>query len=175
VDYDKTNMAAGYDRGRSYSPEQLGRWLEVVADSLGNASVRVILDLGCGTGRYSAGLSSRLNAHVIGIEPSEKMLSEAKRKSSSRVSLVRASGESLPLANETVEMVFLSMVFHHFTDAAAAIRECRRVLRRDRVACLRADRDSYDAGGCEFGSRREMMKSNTTTTNARIPHRSTPP
>lgn len=138
MDYDKTNMAAGYDRGRSYSPEQLGRWLEVVADSLGNASVRVILDLGCGTGRYSAGLSSRLNAHVIGIEPSEKMLSEAKRKSSSRVSLVRASGESLPLANETVEMVFLSMVFHHFRDAAAAIRECRRVLRRDRVACLRA-------------------------------------
>ena len=109
MDYDKTNMAAGYDRGRSYSPEQLGRWLKVVADSLGNASVRVILDLGCGTGRYSAGLSSRLNAHVIGIEPSEKMLSEAKRKSSSRVSLVRASGESLPLANETVEMVFLSM------------------------------------------------------------------
>lgn len=138
VDYDKTNMAASYERGRSYSPEQLGRWLEVVADSLGNAPVRVILDLGCGTGRYSAGLSSRLNAHVIGIEPSAKMLSEAKRKASSRVSLVRASGESLPLANETVDMVFLSMVFHHFRDAGAAIRECRRVLRRDRVACLRA-------------------------------------
>src|ERR1700735_4403400 len=92
MDYDKTNMAAGYDRGRNYSPEQLARWLEVVADSLGNAPVRVILDLGCGTGRYSAGLSSRLNAHVIGIEPSEKMLSEANRKASSRLSLVRASG-----------------------------------------------------------------------------------
>ena len=36
-------------------------------------------------------------------------------------------------------------------------------------------RHCYDAGGCEFGSRREMMKSSTTTTNARIPHKSTPP
>ena len=32
----------------------------------------------------------------------------------------------------------MSMVFHHFRDADAAIRECRRVLRRDRFACLRA-------------------------------------
>lgn len=30
------------------------------------------------------------------------------------------------------------MVFHHFNDDGAAIRECRRVLHRDQFACLRA-------------------------------------
>lgn len=138
MDYDKTNMAAGYDRGRSYRPEQLARWLEVVANSVGKAPVTRILDLGCGTGRYSAGLSRRLSAHVIGMEPSEKMLSEAKRKASSQVALVRASGESLPLASESIDMVFMSMVFHHFKDPDAATRECHRVLRRDHFVCLRA-------------------------------------
>lgn len=138
MDYDKTEMPSAYDRGRSYSPEQLARWLDVVADSIGTAPVRTIVDLGCGTGRYSVGLSTRLQARVIGVEPSEKMLSEARRKASSQITLVRASAESLPFANDSIDMVFMSMVFHHFNDADAATQECRRVLRPDRVACLRA-------------------------------------
>jgi ubiquinone/menaquinone biosynthesis C-methylase UbiE len=138
VDYDKTEMPSAYDRGRSYSPKQLARWLDVVADSAGTAPVRTIMDLGCGTGRYSVGLSTRLQARVIGVEPSEKMLSEARRKAISQIALVRASAESLPFANDSIDMVFMSMVFHHFNNADAATRECRRVLGPDRVACLRA-------------------------------------
>jgi ubiquinone/menaquinone biosynthesis C-methylase UbiE len=138
VDYDKTNMPAGYDRGRKYSPQQLARWLDIVADSVGNAPVTTIMDLGCGTGRYSAGLSSRLNARVVGVEPSEKMILEARKKATSGVRLLRACGESLPLRDNSIDMVFMSMVFHHFSDANGAIQECRRVLRHDRFACLRA-------------------------------------
>jgi ubiquinone/menaquinone biosynthesis C-methylase UbiE len=138
MDYDKTEMPRAYDSGRSYSPEQLARWLDVVSESIGPVSTEMILDLGCGTGRYSNALANRLRGHVIGLEPSAKMLAEAKRKASTRVTLVRGSGESLPLASESIDMVFMSMVFHHFKDACAAVRECRRVLRAGRFACLRA-------------------------------------
>jgi ubiquinone/menaquinone biosynthesis C-methylase UbiE len=35
-------------------------------------------------------------------------------------------------------MVFMSMVFHHFDKPDQAVRECRRVLRRNGTVCLRA-------------------------------------
>lgn len=62
----------------------------------------------------------------------------SQEEANSAVLLARGCGESLPLANDSVDMVFMSMVFHHFKDPAAVIRECRRVLGRDRFAVLRA-------------------------------------
>ena len=138
MDYDKTNMPAAYDAGRGYSAAVLTLWLEVISRAVSKGAVSEILDIGCGTGRYSAALAAHFDARVVAFDPSEKMLAEARRKSTRRVCYARASAESLPLPDASVDMVFMSMVFHHFNDADAAIRECRRVLRRDGVACLRA-------------------------------------
>lgn len=66
------------------------------------------------------------------------MLAEARKKSAERVQCARASGESLPLRDASVEMVFMSMVFHHFENPLCAVRECHRVLREGGVVCLRA-------------------------------------
>jgi SAM-dependent methyltransferase len=57
------------------------------------------------------------------------------------VRYARAAGELLPLPDACVDMVFISMVFHHFDDPAQAVRECRRVLRRDGTVCLRGTAD----------------------------------
>jgi len=138
MDYDKTDIPQGYDSGRCYSTEQLDRWLDIVSDSVGANPSRKVLDLGCGTGRYAYALANRLNALVIALEPSAKMLSEAKKKSGDRVALVRGGGESLPLSDSSIDVVFMSMVFHHFKDASAVIRECRRVLSFEKLVCLRA-------------------------------------
>jgi len=138
MDYDETDIARGYDSGRSYSPEQLDRWLDVISESVAGTSVITVLDLGCGTGRYSHALADRLNAIVVGIEPSAKMLAEAKKKASDRVAFVRGRGESLPLADSSIDAVFMSMVFHHFEDSFAAVGECGRVLKRGKRVCLRA-------------------------------------
>ncbi|MGC2443228.1 class I SAM-dependent methyltransferase [Candidatus Binatus sp.] len=147
MNYDKTNMPAAYDAGRGYSPGVLAYWLEVIAQSVSRGSVSEILDLGCGTGRYSNALADFYDANVIAIDPSEKMLAEARRKASSRVRCERASAESLPLPNASVDMAFISMAFHHFEHPDRAVAECRRVLRPDGSVCLRAgtiDRiDSY--------------------------------
>jgi ubiquinone/menaquinone biosynthesis C-methylase UbiE len=98
----------------------------------------VVLDLGCGTGRYSGALSNRFASPVVAIDPSERMLAEAAKKLAPNVRYVRAMAEALPLADGVFDMVFMSMVFHHFSNSQQAVRECRRVLRPGGVVCLRA-------------------------------------
>jgi SAM-dependent methyltransferase len=68
-----------------------------------NGAISGILDLGCGTGRYSEALAGHFDAQVIAIHRSAKMLAEARKKSAPRVEYARASGESLPLRDSSVE------------------------------------------------------------------------
>ena len=147
MNYDQTDMPAAYDAGRSYSPGVLEYWLDVISRSPPRGSVSEILDLGCGTGRYSTALAKYFDANVVGVDPSEKMLAQARQKASGRVRYERASGESLPLLDHSVDMVFISMAFHHFERPDLVAQECRRVLRPNGSVCLRAgtlDRiDSY--------------------------------
>jgi ubiquinone/menaquinone biosynthesis C-methylase UbiE len=138
VDYDKGNIPSSYDAGRSYAPAVLALWLDRISRCASSGAVSRILDLGCGTGRYSAALVNHFDAHVIAIDRSAKMLAEARKKSAPGVCHARASGESLPLRDGSFDMVFMSMVFHHFEDQLGAARECRRVLRAAGVVCMRA-------------------------------------
>jgi ubiquinone/menaquinone biosynthesis C-methylase UbiE len=137
MDYDKTAMPSNYDSGRGYAPEVLAHWLSVIARHIGE-DVSDILDLGCGTGRYSEPLATHFNARVIAIDPSEKMLAAARKKATARVRYEHASAEQLPLAAASIDMVFISMVLHHFHDGPRALAECRRVLRPGGRLCLRA-------------------------------------
>ena len=80
MDYDLTNIPAGYDRGRDHGPEVLNLWMSVIESRVEVRSVRTILDLGCGTGRFSECLASRFGACVVGVDPSAKMLEQARQK-----------------------------------------------------------------------------------------------
>jgi SAM-dependent methyltransferase len=138
MDYDTTTMPAAYDAGRGYPPHVLDLWLDAIARVAGaQRPVRDILDLGCGTGRYSGALAERFAASVVAIDPSEKMLAEARRKNAAGVRHLSGSGEALPLPDASVDLVFMSMVFHHFGDRDRVARECHRVLRVGGVAVLR--------------------------------------
>jgi ubiquinone/menaquinone biosynthesis C-methylase UbiE len=66
------------------------------------------------------------------------MLVEAQKKVAQRVGFAQACGESLPISDASVDLVFMSMVFHHFQDVDRAVQECRRVLRQGGAVCLRA-------------------------------------
>jgi ubiquinone/menaquinone biosynthesis C-methylase UbiE len=147
IDYDQTTIPAEYDAGRGYAPAVLKSWLDTISSAVPPDHIDDILDLGCGTGRYSAALAAHFNARVVAVDPSDKMLSEARKKATEGVRFVRGSGEAMPLESATVDMVFMSMVFHHFSCPRRAAEECHRVLREDGFVCLRAgstDRmDSY--------------------------------
>ena len=138
MDYDKTNIAAVYDTGRSDSPDTLKRWLNLLSAYVSKDGVSRIVDLGCGTGRYSEPLSVHFQADVIGIDPSDKMLNEARKKNfRSTVVFKRAPGERLPVEEHSTDMVFMSMVFHHLADPEQTARECHRILRDGGIVCIR--------------------------------------
>jgi ubiquinone/menaquinone biosynthesis C-methylase UbiE len=139
MDYDATDIAATYDRGRDHGREFLDLWMNVVESHVKDQRVKTILDLGCGTGRFTEGLAVHFAADVIGIDPSRKMLDQARSKpSAGRVRYDTGRGESIPLPDNSVDLIFMSMIFHHFEDPRLAAGECRRVLREDGTAILRA-------------------------------------
>ncbi len=138
MDYDKTNIAAVYDSARSYHPEVLQQWLDIFSAYVPKDGVSRIVDLGCGTGRFSGPLSVHFEADVIGLDPSEKMLEEARKKTRRRgVVFKQAPGETLPVADRSTDMMLMSMVFHHLRDPRRTARECYRVLRQRGCVCLR--------------------------------------
>ncbi len=138
MNYDKTNIPQVYDAGRGYPPEMLAIWLDLASKGVAKDDVSRILDIGCGTGRFSAALASHFNAEVIAVDPSEQMLAAAREKPSAGVRYVGAVAEALPFRDASADMAFMSMVFHHFADPVRAVVDCRRVLRPDGVVCLRA-------------------------------------
>jgi ubiquinone/menaquinone biosynthesis C-methylase UbiE len=147
VDYDRTNIPEGYDRGRDHGPEALALWMSEIESRVRERSIRRILDLGCGTGRFSQGLATRFDADVVGVDPSRKMLAIAREKPHEpRVRYAEGRAEAIPLEAGSVDMVFTSMTFHHFTDRALAASECRRVLRPGGALLVRtATREQIDS------------------------------
>lgn len=138
MDYDRTDIPAGYDRGRDHGPEFIDLWMNTVESHLNGRRITRLLDLGCGTGRFCGGLAGRLGADVIGVDPSANMLAQARAKCpGARLYYVRGQAEAIPLPAGSVGAVFMSMSFHHFNHPSKAARECRRVLSRGGHVLLR--------------------------------------
>lgn len=165
MDYDQTDMPENYDRGRRQPPGVLEMWMDRIAKAVEPTVVSSIIDLGCGTGRFSEALATQFDADVVGLDPSEKMLAQARAKATAAsVSFVRGSGESIPATDGSADLVFTSMAFHHFNSPDQVAKECRRVLRRGGVICVRNSLR-------EYGSPYEAYFPNYTATLGKLPSR----
>jgi SAM-dependent methyltransferase len=113
------NVATTYHRVRPpYSQECLDRAQEAL--SLGDEAC--VLDLAAGTGRLTHELVLRF-ARVIAVEPDEAM-----RALIADGDVAPGSAEAIPVADSSVDAVFVGEAFHWF-DAPVAIDEIARVLR----------------------------------------------
>ena len=139
MDYDLTNIPEGYDRARDHGPGYINLWMNEIESQLDGQRISGIVDIGCGTGRFSEGLAARFGTIVYGVDPSNKMLEQAlAKKCDDRVQYLIGRAESIPLPSQSVDMIFMSMCFHHFKDPNTSVRECRRVLRDQGIVVLRA-------------------------------------
>jgi malonyl-CoA O-methyltransferase len=101
-------------------------------------SPRVVVDLGCGPGRASAAMQKRWpKARVLALDLALPMLHAAKRASGkpSRWSLrkpfdsICADARALPLADNTVDLLFSNLCLQWVEDLPAVFAGFRRVLR----------------------------------------------
>ena len=111
MDYDKTEIAATYDKARALAPATARLWQDLLSVDTDRAAVSLVIDLGCGTGRFSGLLAAHFGVRVIGVDPSQKMLDQARRKhATGNVVYRQGSAEALPLADGCADLVFMSMV-----------------------------------------------------------------
>lgn len=111
-------VAEAYARTR---PEYSREAVAFAADKLGLDANATVLDLAAGTGKLTRALRERF-AVVIAVEPDEAM--RAWIDGDARA----GSAEAIPLADASVDGVFVAEAFHWF-DYERALDEIRRVLR----------------------------------------------
>ena len=149
MDYDQSRIATTYDEARALTPARRRRWQRLLSAHLDRSTISLVVDLGCGTGRFSEMLAAELGARVIGLDPSKKMIDLARRKpATSPVVFGRASAHELPLPHDCVDLVFMSQIYHHLPDPAAVARECGRVLRAGGYVCIGLIRESLKKSSC---------------------------
>lgn len=91
--------------------------------------VERLLELGCGRGQLGAWLE-RQAAHVIGIDLSAEGLRAAQLAAEGRAcDYVQASARRLPLAEDSIDIVFCHFLLHHLETLGPSLAEIHRVLR----------------------------------------------
>ena len=93
----------------------LAPWIERVRP-------RRAIDVGCGTGRWSARLSA------LGFDSSSAMLQVAGRKPVLAGRLALAAATALPIAAGSIDLVLCALTLAHIRDQSAALAEFARVL-----------------------------------------------
>ena len=112
-----------YRRSRPSYPPAAVAWL---VEALGIEPGRTVVDVGAGTGKFSA-LLVPTGADVIAVEPLAAMR-EGFASELPEVMLLEGSAEALPLSDASADAIVAAQAFHWF-DRRRALPEFARVLR----------------------------------------------
>lgn len=122
--------ARGYDEAAALQGEVRKRLLERL--DYVRLSPQVVLDLGAATGDGSAALQTRYpDAAVIALDIAENMLLSARGKHTDQqnIGYLCADAVALPLANDSVDLVFSNLLLPACHAPERVLREVGRVLR----------------------------------------------
>ena len=101
------------------------------AISLDLSPVSVAVDLGCGTGELMGFLMEKAR-HVIGVDSSQKMLDEARKRfvdAHGAADLRLGELEHLPMKDGEADLAVISLALHHLSKPEDAVREAFRILK----------------------------------------------
>lgn len=139
VDYDRA--ATDYERTRGRR-SGTAAWRVPVLRELVGAPPGPVVDLGSGTGAWSAVLAGWTGRAVVAVEPSAGMRAQAAARTAAAaatagggaggagttVLAVAGRAGALPLQDRAAGAAWLSTVIHHVGDIGACARELRRAL-----------------------------------------------
>lgn len=144
---DYESISHYYDTVRGFGPDYYRGWLDHIFRHGDLEGRRRVLDIGCGTGRYTVRIAERLDRPVVGIDLAAGMLAKARAKTGedTELELVRGDAQHLPFKDGSLDAAILILVVHHIEDLDAMARSIRRVLAPGgRVMFMTRDHDEIE-------------------------------
>jgi SAM-dependent methyltransferase len=126
ISYDE-QTARAFKAVREIPRDGLSDWREAVRRHLRPAPGMTLVDIGAGTGQFSAAFSDWFDVTVLAVEPSAAMRAQIPRTPA--IHPLEGDASALPLPGASADAAWLSLVIHHIPDLGVAAREIRRVLR----------------------------------------------
>ncbi len=133
--YSDPGLAARYDSARKLPAETLNLWMKTLVEVLPQRRIQRIVDLGCGTGRFSPALAETFGCPVLACDPSFLMLTQ--HEQTEDVYWFQSQAEHIPLPSKSIDLIWMSQIFHHLSDSQAAFTGIHDVLVEDGVLALR--------------------------------------
>jgi SAM-dependent methyltransferase len=98
------------------------QYFDIVPESI--YAGKYVLDVGCGTGRWSKFLNNKANA-IEAIDPSEAVVSAASLlQNNDNVRISQASAGDIPFPDNTFDFALSLGVLHHIPDTQRAMQKC---------------------------------------------------
>lgn len=121
-----------WNRFASFTDEQMktagDQYFDIVTDEMLNKN-SLVLDIGCGTGRWSKFISSRAK-FVDAIDPGDAVRAAVPfTKSCGNVRVTQAGFGGIPFEKASFDFVFSLGVVHHLPDTEAAITEAASMVK----------------------------------------------
>jgi len=131
--YQTTEVAEEYDDKRFSRGGRLidRREKQAVLDALSPLEDKRVLEIACGTGRFTVMLAER-GADITGLDISAAMLSQGRTKArqlgvDDRVEFIRGDAARLPFPDDHFDVVLAMRFFHLIPDPERFLAEMRRV------------------------------------------------
>ena len=132
--YDSTAVPERYHRSRALTSADTERWVRLVQRVLPCAGSTLLLDLGCGTGRFTVPFAEHLGVSVIGVDPSQKAAHQTRSR---RITYREGRAEAIPLGANVARLIFMSNAIHHVTNLDKSLQEMSRVLQPQGIVFIR--------------------------------------
>lgn len=102
----------------------------IISDMIGECKNKSILEIGCGTGRFSIYLSNQ-GSQVTALDPVLPMLKKLNNKKIQNANLINASGYELPFKKNTFNGCICLNVLNHLPNYQTIFYEVKRILKPD--------------------------------------------
>ncbi|GIF15792.1 class I SAM-dependent methyltransferase [Actinoplanes teichomyceticus] len=133
IAYDDMDAAA-FAETRHLRDDDLATWRAAIGRYFRPRPGMRLLDLGCGTGSWTRAFRAWWpRVEVVAVEPAAAMRERAVIRP-----VLPGAADDIPLADASLDAVWLSTVIHHLPDLPAAAREIRRVLKPGAPVLIRS-------------------------------------
>jgi ubiquinone/menaquinone biosynthesis C-methylase UbiE len=98
-----------------------------------------VIDFGCGPGFFTIPFAM-VAGRVVGVDVQAEMIDKAEnyaRKARVRAGFIQSDGTTIGLPDESLDLVFLNLVYHEIEEKKATLSEFRRLLRPGGMVAVR--------------------------------------